>query len=470
MPTENTTDTNLCSSANGAHILFATDEWFAAAENLLNPYPPTFVPDLYCEQGKVMDGWETRRKRMAGHDWCIIQLGSSGDVDCSTKEAAAYFLNSILVDTAYFTGNQAPRISIEAIKLERPYGSSNNDYFFNWMPGAVSRIVRGGGIRGTGETESSIQAASDACKKLGQWITVLPTTPLKPGYEESRHHFFTISNEISELLQEMGGVTHLKLNYFPDGGVARLKVFGKKLPIIADSSSQDIIMPITNPSTGPNIHPHSSTSPSNQLPSSLPYPHPEISSDVRGGIGIACSNKHYGVPSNLLRPTLGKDMGDGWETARHPNRPLIVRKDPVTGLQETPLMDWSTLKLGLGGASEEGISRIIVDTRHFKGNFPESVRIDGCCANPAFVTDDEVCASADTVYDSSHVSKVEWFPLLNRVALTADAEHEFLRENGLIENGRRAVTHIRVSIFPDGGLSRVRVYAPPAMGNGRSHL
>ena len=124
------------------------------------------------------------------------------------------------------------------------------------------------------------------------------------------------------------------------------------------------------------------------------------------------------------------------------------------------------IKLGLGGANEsKGITRIIVDTKHFKGNFPESVKIDGCASS---LSDEVVCDSART----SKNLEVEWFPLLNRVALVADAEHEFLREDGWIQNGTRAVTHIRVSIYPDGGLSRVRVYGEPSDVESapRSHL
>ena len=484
MAAETNRNTNLCSHANGAHILFATDEWFATSENLLNPYPPTFVPDLFCEQGKVMDGWETRRKRTAGHDWCVVQLGC-GDGNGSMGEAASFMLNSIAVDTAYFTGNQTPKISIEAIKVERPNTSGddiidNNDYLYNWMPGAITRIARGGGIRGTGQSPSSIQNASQACQKVAlqssrgqteKWILILPMTPLKPGYEESRHHSFSLSKEVIQKLEEMGGVTHLKLNYFPDGGVARLKVWGSKFAPNSGPPSAGISSIPNNPSV-PKIHPHSTTTSSNPLPSSTSYPHPELSSELSGGIGLECSNKHYGVPSNLLRPTLGKDMGDGWETARHPDRPPIVTKDSVTGLQDTPLMDWAVLKLGLGGVAEnDGVSRIIVDTRHFKGNFPESVSIDGCYADPKSVSDEQVCGSAGVGSDDKKVTAaVEWFPLLKRTSLTADAEHEFLRDFGYLANGRRAVTHVRVSIFPDGGLSRVRVYGSPTMGNARSHL
>ena len=86
--------TNLADGRLGAEILFATDEWFATASNLLNSSPPVFDPDAFCSQGKVMDGWESRRRREPGHDWSIIRLALSG------------YVHGIEIDTAYFTGNQ----------------------------------------------------------------------------------------------------------------------------------------------------------------------------------------------------------------------------------------------------------------------------------------------------------------------------------------------------------------------------
>jgi allantoicase len=329
---------NLTSSATGSRVLFATDEWFAAADNLLNPSAPEFIPDLYCEQGKVMDGWETRRKRSAGHDWCVIKLGGGAAVHGDVT----FDVNSLEVDTAYFTGNQTPRISIEGMRIVRPPGSSSHeesdDYLYVWMPGAVSRLARGGGIQGTGQSVSVIEKARKACKDValqatngnsGEWIEILPMTPLKPGYEESRYHSFSISEAARQMIAQMGGITHLKLNYFPDGGVARLKVMGQVFQSTTASSSTTmtaISTQINNNKSTPRIHPHSS---SNSPPSSQPYPQPEISCSSHGGLGLECSNKHYGIPMNLLSPTLGKDMGDGWETARHPDRPPVVTKDPV---------------------------------------------------------------------------------------------------------------------------------------------
>lgn len=90
---------------NGGKILFATDDWFAVAENMLADTEPIFISDKYTDCGKWMDGWETRRKRIAGHDWCILKLGAP----CIVK--------GVIIDTAYFTGNYAPRVSIQGVRL-----------------------------------------------------------------------------------------------------------------------------------------------------------------------------------------------------------------------------------------------------------------------------------------------------------------------------------------------------------------
>lgn len=153
-------------------------------------------------------------------------------------------------------------------------------------------------------------------------------------------------------------------------------------------------------------------------------------------------------------------MGDGWETARHPNRPPIVIKNPITNLVDSRLMDWTVIKLGMGGCNKNGISRIILDTKHFKGNFPESVKVEACFAPPN-VTDEMVCSVLPGIDDGS----VSWFPLLNRTKMGPDREHEFTPSSPDMINYKRPITHVRVSIYPDGGLSRVRVYGEPANDN-----
>ena len=466
---------NGASASSGSHILFATDEWFATADNLLLDSPPTFIPDLYCPQGKVMDGWETRRKRVVGHDWAVVRLCSSAR---GLKD-----IEALELDTAHFTGNHAPRVSIEVANLSSDDDSSLQDD--GWMPGASARKMRGGGVQGTGRTPEEIDEAELAVRAAAGgegWVTILPQTALRPGYEDSSIHRFVLDDEARSRARV---ATHVRINYYPDGGLARLRVWGKpryettrSTATTHGSSNTTIAMPRNVSATSvmneavyspeamdskgvdtatPATPPAPLEIKSNWLAFSAdPYPHPELSSSDLGGAGLACSNKHYGVPSNLIRPSYGNDMGDGWETARHPDRPAIWAKNPETGLMDTDLMDWAVLKLGKW--ANLGVSRIILDTKHFRGNFPESVRVEGCCAPSNTEEDDAAVCEATPDKDGSGNSATQWFSLLPRTRMGPDAEHVFDRTSGNITNGDKPVTHVRVTIYPDGGLSRVRIY------------
>ncbi len=405
---------NLCSETDGAKILFATDEWFAAADNLLKRDPPVFRSDLYCEQGKVMDGWETRRRREAGHDWCIIKLA---------HQRAR--VEGIEIDTAHFTGNHVPRISLLAADLTW----TQEKQLVASLPGAVDRLLHGG-LQGTGHTPEEVQIADRTCHEL-EWKEILPKTHLNPGFEETRMHYFTLKTPLE--------ATHLRLNYFPDGGVARFKVWGTPLPRI----SPRIRPPYIPIRTGPicTVVLHATVLSEEEMPSRNTAGLVELSSEALGGVGVACSNKHFGEPWRLLQLGFGRDMGDGWETARHPERPSILVKDPNTNLIDSPLMDWAILKLGQ--AANDGVARVILDTKHFRGNYPESVQVDGCYSTNS----DDLPALQD------------WFPLVHRTRMAPDAEHAFDRSLHQIVNDDKPVTHVRVCIYPDGGLSRVRIYA-----------
>lgn len=243
-------------------------------------------------------------------------------------------------------------------------------------------------------------------------------------------HYFSLETPVEG--------THVRVNYYPDGGVARLRLWGENLesPVLP---AWPAYSPIKTGRTCAVVN-HSS---GEELPSQQSYEYPEISLNENGGVGFACSNKHYGDPCNLIQPTLGTDMGDGWETARHPNRLSVMVHDPKTGLVDSPLSDWCVLKLGTKAA--DGVARVILDTKHFRGNYPESVLIEGCDAQ-----DDEVTSEA-----------VEWFSLVPRGRMAPDSEHVYERTKGQIVNAQHPVSHVRVSIFPDGGLSRVRVFGSP---------
>eukprot|EP00521_Asterionellopsis_glacialis_P006644 CAMPEP_0195284072 /NCGR_PEP_ID=MMETSP0707-20130614/2410_1 /TAXON_ID=33640 /ORGANISM="Asterionellopsis glacialis, Strain CCMP134" /LENGTH=527 /DNA_ID=CAMNT_0040343367 /DNA_START=134 /DNA_END=1717 /DNA_ORIENTATION=- len=425
--------TNVCSSKGGSQVLFATDEWFATADNLLQDGPPIFVDDLYCEEGKVMDGWETRRRREAGHDFCIIKLSER----CQEIQA-------LELDTAHFTGNHVPHISIQVADLSIQEEQS----MVMGMPGVLERLLnKGKGIQGTGHTPQEVEQAEEACRQV-EWKDLLPYTALNPGYENSRMHSFDVSSG-TLLLSNMSGATHVRVNYYPDGGVARMRLWAPSAESLSSEHCQvapvykkKLYAPIT---TGKvcTVVAHSSQE---IMPSRQDYEFPELSCDQQGGKGLACSNKHYGEPRQLIQPTLGKDMGDGWETARHPERPSILVKDPQTNLVDSDLMDWAILKLG--SVALDGIHRIILDTKHFRGNYPESVCVEGCYAERGMTDDMVVCTEVGP----------QWFPLIHRTRMAPDSEHVFDRPLAQIANATRAITHVRVSIFPDGGISRVRIY------------
>ncbi len=94
--------TDLASTAVGGRVVECNDEFFAAAVNMLNPVPPVWKEDVFTDQGKWMDGWETRRRREDGHDWCVVSLGIPGRIE------------QVTIDTSFFTGNFPEEFSLEA--------------------------------------------------------------------------------------------------------------------------------------------------------------------------------------------------------------------------------------------------------------------------------------------------------------------------------------------------------------------
>lgn len=147
----------------------------------------------------------------------------------------------------------------------------------------------------------------------------------------------------------------------------------------------------------------------------------ELSAVGMGGKALECSDEHYGSVHNLLKPGRGIDMGDGWETRR--------RREPG--------YDWVILKLGQAGS----VDKIEIDTAHYKGNFPHQVSI-----NAAYLANDcDRNMAARSLY---------WDELLPLQLLAMDQQHFY--ESEIIDIG--PVTHIRVNIHPDGGLSRVRFF------------
>src|SRR3954463_2552507 len=105
--------TDLAAEKLGGKVLYATDDFFAEKENLIKPGRGIFITDKYTDRGKWMDGWESRRKRTPGHDWCIVQLAAPGIIE------------GFDIDTHFFLGNHPPFASIEAAYIADPSSVKN---------------------------------------------------------------------------------------------------------------------------------------------------------------------------------------------------------------------------------------------------------------------------------------------------------------------------------------------------------
>lgn len=223
-----------------------------------------------------------------------------------------------------------------------------------------------------------------------EWAELLKMTELNSGYENSRHNFFTIgSNEVC---------THIRVNMHPDGGIARLRVYGVVRPdphIVANNSAIDLIA-LKN-----------------------------------GGTCVSYSNAHYGHPRNLIKPNRGINMGDGWETSRRLDRPAILEADDL-GILKVPGSEWAVFQMAGRGT----ITSIEVDTCHFKGNFPDSVKVEGLLLN-----------------DSNSLIGASWTPILEKQKLSANKQHYYKNE---IKNAG-PFNFVMITMAPDGGISRVRL-------------
>lgn len=242
---------DLVSERSGGRIDSCNDEFFAEASNLIANSDPVWREGEYTDRGKWMDGWETRRRREPGHDWCVVDLGIPGIV------------RRVTVDTSHFTGNYPEQFSLDGTA-----GSSD-------------------------------------------WIELIPRTDLRGDA--------VASFEVTDRRR----MEKVRLNIFPDGGVARLRVVGDAVPSMQLVCPEDPV---------------------------------DLASSLLGGEVVDASDVHYSHPSNCLLPTEPAGMWDGWETRR--------RRDSGH--------DWVVVRLGLAGTVES----LVIDTTHFKGNAPGWVSLD----------------------------------------------------------------------------------------------
>lgn len=314
---------NLASAGLGAEALYATDDFFAPVGRMLEDGPAIFYPDRYDDNGKWMDGWESRRRRGPGHDWAVVRLAARGRI------------SGFDIDTAHFTGNYPPAARVEG-----------------WL--------------GDGHP------AEDA-----DWVELAPFTPLGP----SAHHFVPCARE--------GVFSHVRLHIHPDGGVGRFRVYGR--PEL--------------PQGGETL---------------------DLGGALNGARVIGWSNAHYGDIQRVLFPGRGVNMGDGWETRR----------------LRVPGNDWLVVKLACRGV----IERAVVDTRHNKGNYPESCSLQAA----------DMGAVGEGLDAMVTTAAMFWDEIVARETLGPDAEHAL----AALDIG--PVTHVRLNIYPDGGISRLRLFGRPA--------
>ena len=277
----------------GGAVVSASDEAFAARENLIMPGPPVFDHGSFGHKGKVYDGWETRRRREPGHDEAVVRLGAPG------------LVRGVVIDTSFFTGNYPPEASVEG------------------------RTARG-------------------------WTTLVPRAPIKGDAENA----FDVTSGLR--------CTHVRLRIYPDGGVARLRVHGEALP---DPGLLDALGTV------------------------------DLAALEFGGRVLACSNRFYSAPNNLLLPGPARSMGEGWETAR--------RRDDGN--------DWVEVAL----AAEGAVRVVEIDTSYFLHNAPGWASMPG---------------------------------LLRRTPLEPDTRHRFVLPEPV------PARTVRLDIHPDGGLARLRLW------------
>ncbi|XP_021946063.1 allantoicase [Folsomia candida] len=377
--------TELNNLSNGAKILFASDDFFANAENLLKEHNAEWKEGVFDPQGKWMDGWETRRKRIPGHDFCIIKLSHPS------------VIHGFHADTSFFTGNFTPRISIQAGKLTLKEESS---------------IVKRTGESNKAATETELKQV--ATLGTDKWTVLVPRSDLGAGYMDTCDTFFPVDNRETW--------THLRLNYFPDGGVARLRIYGQVKRTYEDIIANGICTKDGN--------------------STLV----DLASSEHGGISIGFSNAHYGHPRNMLLTRPIPNIGDGWETARRMDRPDVITETGA-GFMESPGQEWAAFRLGVVGK----VVKVQVDTTCFKGNFPDSCRVEGCYLSN---TEDE----QQLVSPEDAPGLGIWKILVPLSKMGPEKTHIFLVDDKI---GNK-ISHVRITIAPDGGVARLRVWGIPS--------
>lgn len=277
----------------------------------------------------IADKYTDRGKWMDG--WESRRKRTPGNDHCVVRLGAPGMICGFDIDTNFFLGNHPPFASVEACELQN------------------------------GDPDSKTQ-----------WVEILPKSPLNPG---SQNLF-----EISKTKR----FTHIRLQIYPDGGVARFRVYG-------------------------HVSVDWNAFPPNELI--------DLASVKNGGQVLVCNDMFFSSKDNLIMPGRGVNMGDGWETKR----------------KRGPGFDWCVVALGHKGR----IKKVEIDTAHFKGNYPDRFSMDALVGESASIL--------------ANPEKSPWKPLLPETKLQADHQHHYQVDGD-------PCTHVKLNIFPDGGVSRLRLW------------
>ena len=328
---------DLAARRAGGSVVWASDELFAEKENLIKSEPPSFGTATFGPKGQIYDGWETRRRRSAGHDWAIIRLGLPGVV------------SGVVVDTAFFAGNYPPEISVEGCGVE-------------------------------GYPDPAELAAAD-------WLPLVPRAAVAG---DAVNEFEVSAN---------WRVTHVRLRMYPDGGIARLRVHGAA---VADPR---LLRGLVN-----------------------------IAALANGARVTGCSNMFYSSPSSLISPGEARNMGEGWETAR--------RRDDAN--------DW--VEIGLAAPGRIRLAEL--DTSYFVGNAPGWAALTGRLSGAGGASSQPTEASSRPAGAPSRPTGAPGsVELLPRTRMQPDTRQRFRIE------GDAEVTDVRLDVYPDGGMARLRLPA-----------
>ena len=277
--------------------------------------------------------FDTHGKWMDG--WESRRKRTSGHDYLILKLGKPGRIKKIDVDTSHFNGNQPSMVSLEGCSLSK-----------------------------------------NQTIKQAKWFQILG----KKKTKANSHHFFSVLNNKV--------ITHVKFNIFPDGGVARLRLYGNIATENIKYGNQTI----------------------------------NLTAMVNGASVIACNNEHFGKAENVLSPGVGINMGDGWETRRSRGKNF----------------DWIIIKFGMSGI----INKLEIDTHHFKGNYPDSFTVQSALV-PSKLKSKKIINSSK-----------KWKFFLGKTKLNPHKKHIY-KSNRFIKN---KVNCLRINIFPDGGISRVRAF------------